>query len=292
MPLPDDFADITQRQAPLAPFSLLRIGGPAEYLVTPRSREELSAVVAACFKEGLPLRVLGAGSNLLVRDEGVPGVVLRLSAPAFTQVDVEGQAVLAGGGASLSQLISQAALHGLAGFEALVGIPGSVGGALRCNAGDRSGAIGELVSEVEVLDERGQAERLDRSELHFAEHGSDIDEPVILSAAFRLEPDSADAIVRRMRRAWIQRKATQPFSFQAAVRAFKNPRGYAAAALVEQAGLAQTRVGGAEVSERNANYVVAHPGATARDVLRLIDLVQTRVREKCGVQLERELIVW
>ena len=229
---------------------------------------------------------------MLVRDEGVKGVVLRLCEPAFTQVSVEGNRVRGGTGTAVSALISQAARHGLAGLEVLVGIPGTVGGALRTNAGTRSGDISQFVRQVEVLDSRGEAQLREREELRFGYHSSNLDDPVILSAEFRLESDDPDAIVKRMRKAWIGRKAAQPFSFQAAGRIFKNPRGLSAAGLIVQAGLAKTRVGGAEISERDANFIVAHPGATARDVLRLIDLVRSRVRERFGVELELEIIVW
>src|SRR5207248_11106959 len=138
-----------------------------EFLVQPRSRAELSAVVRGCFENRLPLRVLGGGCNVLVRDEGVKGVVLRLSEPAFTQVSVEGNTVRAGTGAAVSALISQAARHGLAGLETLVGIPGTVGGALRCNAGDRAGDISQFVRQVEVFDSRGEAQVRERDELRF-----------------------------------------------------------------------------------------------------------------------------
>ncbi len=151
----DDFAEIIKRNEPLAPYSHLKLGGPAEMLVQPRSREELSRFVRHCFQERIPLRVLGSGCNMLVRDEGVRGTVLRLSEPAFTQISVKGNQVWAGTGAAVSALISQAARHGLAGFETLVGIPGSVGGALRCNAGDRYGDIGQFVRQVEVMDSGG-----------------------------------------------------------------------------------------------------------------------------------------
>jgi UDP-N-acetylmuramate dehydrogenase len=292
MPPLEEFADIVKRNEPLAPYVYLKVGGPAEMLVQPRSREELSAVVRRCFQERVPLRVLGGGCNVLVRDEGVKGAVLRLSAPAFTQITVEGQRVRAGTGAAVSALISQAARHGLAGLETLVGIPGSVGGALRCNAGDRSGDISQFVRSVEVLDSNGDVQVRERDELRFEYHWSNLDDPVVLGAEFRLEPDDPDAIVKRMRRAWIHRKATQPASFQPACRVFKNPRTFTAAALVEQAGLIRTRVGGAEVSERDANCVVLHPGATARDVLRLIDLMRSRVQERFNVELELEVTVW
>jgi UDP-N-acetylmuramate dehydrogenase len=287
-----EFAEIIKPNESLAPFTQLQLGGPAEMLVRPRSRDELAAVVRRCFEEGVPLRVLGSGCNLLVRDEGVRGVVLRLSEPAFTQVTVEGNHVRAGTGAAVSALISQAARHGLAGLETLIGIPGTVGGALRTNAGSRSSDIGQFVRGVEVMDSHGAVHLRERDELQFGEHASNLDDPVLLSVEFALESDTPDAIVKRMRKAWIHRKASQPFSFQSAGRIFKNPRGLSAAALIEQAGLARTRVGGAEVSDRDANYVVVQPGASARDVLRLMDLMRSRVKEQFKVELEREITIW
>lgn len=288
----EEFADIVKANEPLGPYTYFKLGGPAEALVQPRTRIELVAVVTRCGQEQIPVHVLGGGSNLLVREEGVKGVVLRLVAPAFTEIKVEGRRVHAGCGAGLSALISQSARHNLAGLETLVGIPGTVGGALRGNAGDRSGEIGQHVRMVEVMDERGEVEARLRDELRFAYRWSNLDEPVLLAAEFELEADDAEALVKRMRKAWIQRKASQPLSFQAAGRIFKNPRGLNAATLIEQAGLAKTRVGGAEVSDRNANFIVAHPGATPRDVLRLVDLVKTRVRERFTVDLELEIGVW
>ncbi len=286
------FADVVQHNVPLAPFTHLKLGGPAEMLVQPRSRDELAAVVRHCSSKKIPLRVLGHGANLLVGDEGVRGVVLRLAEPAFTQVTVEGKTVRTGAGAALAELISRAARHALAGPEALVGILGTVGGALRCNVGDRTGEIGPLVRRVEVMDARGEVHVRERDELTFGYHASNIDDPVILGAELALESDSTDAIVKRMRKAWIVRKAAQPLSFEAAVRIFQNPRGLSAAALVEQGGLARTRVGGAEVSERDANCIVVHPAGTARDVLRLIELVRSKVQERFGVVLELEITVW
>jgi UDP-N-acetylmuramate dehydrogenase len=288
----EEFADIVKRNEPLSPYTYFKLGGPAEMLVQPRSGEELAAVVRRCAEKRLPLRLLGGGSNLLVRDEGVRGVVLRLSAPVFNDIKVEGKRVQAGAGAVLSALISQAARHGLGGLETLIGIPGTVGGALRTNAGDRSGEIGHYVSRVEVLDSHGTLQVRERDEIRFAHRWTNLDDPVLLTAEFDLEHDDPNAIVKRMRKAWIQRKSSQPLSFQAAGRIFKNPRGLSAAALIEQAALAGTRVGGAEVSERHANFIVAQPGATARDVLRLIDLIRSRVQERFHVELELEVSVW
>jgi UDP-N-acetylmuramate dehydrogenase len=288
----EEFADFTRRDESLAPFTFLKVGGAAEFLVQPRSRAELAAVVRRCFRERIPMRVLGTGCNLLVSDEGVRGVVLRLVEPEFTSVRVEGKRVRAGTGAAVSALISESARNGLAGLETLVGIPGTVGGALRTNAGDRAGDIGQFVRAVEVLDINGDVQVRERDELRFADRASNLDDPVLLTAEFALEPDTPDAIVKRMRKAWILRKASVPLSFQAAGRIFKNPRGLSAAALIDQAGLSRTRVGGAEVSDRDANYIIVHPGASARDVLRLIDMMRSRVLERFNVELDRDITVW
>ena len=177
-------------------------------------------------------------------------------------------------------------------MEALVGVPGTIGGALRCNAGDRSGEIGQHVRSVEVLDESGQVQVRERDELRFAYGWSNLDDPVLLAADFDLEADQVESIVKRLRKAWILRKASQPLTFQAAARIFKNPRGQSAATLLGQTGLAGTRVGGAEVSDRDANFIVAQPGTSARDILRLIDMMRSRVREHTGVELELEISVW
>src|SRR5438132_7315574 len=288
----EGYPEIVKRDEPLALYTYLKVGGPAEMLVQPRTREELAGVIQQCFLKGIPIRVLGGGCNILVRDEGVRGVVIRLSEPAFTQLDVNGRQVRAGSGAALSALISEAARHGLAGLESLVGIPGTVGGALRGNAGDRSGEIGQRVHSVEVLDDRGQVQVRERDELRFTYHGSNLDDPVLVSAALELETDDTDPIVKRLRKAWIQRKANQPLSFQAAPPIFKNPRGLSAPALIAQAGLIGSRVGGAEVSERDANFILAHPGTSSRDVLRLVDLMRSRVRERSGIELELEIAIW
>lgn len=292
MPWPAQFGEITRPNEPLAPYTHLRIGGPAEFFVQPRSVDELAAVLGHCERDKIPFRVLGGGVNLLVRDEPLPGAVLRLSAPAFTNITVDGNRVRAGCGAGLPSLISASARHGLAGLESLVGIPATVGGALRHNAGGRSGEIGQLVRRVEVLDEHGVVDVRQRDELHFGENQSNLDDAVLLAAEFELELDSTDSIVKRMRKAWIQRKSAMPYSFQAAARLFQSPKGMNAATLIEQAGLGHQKVGGAEVSERNANFVIAHPGATARDVLRLMDLLRSKVREGTGIDLQPELVVW
>ena len=287
-----EFSAIVKQDEPLAPYTYMKIGGPARYFAEPRTADELRTLLTRARNEGLPVYILGGGSNILVRDEGVNGLVLRTSAPAFRSITVQGERVVAGAGASLWSTIRAAAEHRLAGLEVLAGIPGTVGGALRMNAGGRFGDIGQFTHRVTVMDWDGQVRELARDELSFQYRDSGIDEPIILEGVFVLEEDDPAAIARRMKKVWITKKASQPLSFQSAGCIFKNVRGLSAGVLIEQAGLKGYRVGSAEVSERHANFIVAHPGCTARDVLRLIDLIRERVRAKFGVELELEIKIW
>jgi UDP-N-acetylmuramate dehydrogenase len=292
MLLAEKFPEITKRNEPLAPYTNLRIGGPAELLIQPRDVDELRAVLSTCQAIKVPVRMLGGGNNLLVRDEPVPGAVIRLTAPAFTMLEWNGKRIVAGGGCVLFDLIAFTVRQGLTGLETLVGIRGTVAGSVRCNVGDRAGEISQAVREVRVLTDAGKVQVRTREELTFTEHQSDIDEPVILSIVFELEREDPNVLIKRMRKAWILRKAAEPLSFQAAVRLFRNPPGQTAATLIDRASMTKARIGGAELSERNSNYVVAHPGTTAADILQLIDHVRLRVKERTGANLERELHVW
>jgi UDP-N-acetylmuramate dehydrogenase len=238
------------------------------------------------------MRVLGGGSNLLVRDEGVPGVVLRLSHPAFSNITADGTIVTAGAGASLSHLISHSVKAGLAGLDTLVGIPGTVGGALHGNAGGKSGDIGQHVRSVRVVTVAGDSFVRKEDELEFAYRSSSLNELIILEAQFALHHEDPEEITRRMRKLWIMKKATQPLTFQSAGCIFKNPRGMSAGWLIDQAGLKGTRIGDAEFSDRHANFIVTHPGATSRDVQRLIELARSKVSEQFGVDLELEVQIW
>ncbi|MFN0054628.1 MAG: UDP-N-acetylmuramate dehydrogenase [Planctomycetales bacterium] len=288
----DDFSGITVRDEPLAPYTWLKIGGPAQYFIRPRHMDELAEVVRVCHHQRTPARILGGGSNLLVRDEGVSGVVLRLDDPSFARIEIADTRVTAGAGASLAHLISQTVQAGLAGLDALVGIPGTVGGALHGNAGGRSGDIGQFVRSAKVLTASGELCTRSEDELTFAYRSSSLTELIILEAEFDLHREDPQEITPRMRKLWIMKKATQPLTFQSAGCIFKNPRGMSAGWLIDQAGLKGTRIGGAEISDRHANFIVSHPGATARDVQRLIDLARSRVTERFGVDLEPEIQIW
>ncbi|MBI1312974.1 UDP-N-acetylmuramate dehydrogenase [bacterium] len=292
MSLLDQFSEITQADQPLAPLTWMKVGGLAQYLVEPRTPDELQQVVEYCHAERVPVHVLGGGSNVLVRDEGVSGAVIRLTSDEFARVSVNGTVVTAGSGALLSNVISESVKAGLAGLDTLVGIPGTVGGALKGNAGGRSGDIGQFVSSVTVLTVKGDRFVRKEDELSFAYRKSSINELVVLEAEFQLKAGAPDEITQRMRKLWIMKKASQPLASQSAGCIFKNPRGLSAGALIDQSGLKGARVGNAEISDRHANFIVTHDGATADEVLRLIDVVRSKVAEQFGVDLELEIQIW
>ena len=287
-----DFGAAVRRDEPLAPRTWLRVGGPAQLYAEPASEEELTALVKAAADDGVRCRLLGGGSNLLVRDDGVSGLVLRLPREHFAEIEADDDSVTAGCGTPLSHLISETVKLGLGGLETLVGIPGTVGGALRGNAGGRHAAVGQFLRSVSGLTAAGEPFTRDADEISFGYRSSSLDELCLLSAAFALTPADPDELAERARKTWILKKNSQPLSHQSAGCVFKNPRGQSAGDLIERAGLKGTRVGGAEVSDRHGNFVVTADGTRSEDVLRLIDLMRSTVDRQFGVELELELVVW
>jgi UDP-N-acetylmuramate dehydrogenase len=281
-----------KRAEPLAPHTWFGLGGPAQFFAEPTNTEELETVVRRAREQGLPIRLLGGGSNILVRDEGASGVIVRLSAPAFTDITIDGRTVSAGGGAKLGHAISTSVREGLAGLETLVGIPGSIGGALRGNAGSHGGDIGQWTLQATVMTRDGAIQQRSREDIVFGYRESSLDELAILGAKFQLEQDDPAELTKRMQKQWIVKKASQPLSHQSAGCIFKNPRGMSAGMLIDQAGLKNTRIGQAEVSDRHANFIVVDQGATTADVLQLIDLVRERIYDRLGIELETEIEIW
>jgi UDP-N-acetylmuramate dehydrogenase len=289
----EDFRAIVTTDEPLAPHTWFRLGGPAAYLARPRDTAEVVGLIRRCREAAVPFRVLGGGSNVLVREEGFPGLVIHLESPAFADVTITGGKVEAGAAVPLTALISQTARAGLAGLEVLTGIPGTVGGSLRNNSGGRQGAIGTFVRRVTVVDDAGEILVREREDLSFDYRSSDLDEPIILSASFELESEDPEAVVRRMRRIWIIKKENQPYGHQSSGCIFKNPTPeISAGALVEKAGMKGQRIGGAEVSDRHANFIIAHPGARSGEVLQLIDVVRDKVLQQFGYELELQIKIW
>ncbi|MEM1062932.1 MAG: UDP-N-acetylmuramate dehydrogenase [Planctomycetota bacterium] len=292
MPFPDSFAQITQTDVPLAPRTWLKVGGPAQFFVEPTSADELVSVVKACHAEGLAVRLLGGGSNLLVGDDGVGGVVISLKPAAFAGVEIDGSTVRVKAGTSLATLVAATVRAGLAGLETLVGIPGTVGGALNGNAGGRQGDIGRHLTSATVVTVDGEKVERVGDDLQFGYRQSSLDELVILEAEFELAAADRDELAARGRKIWVEKKNAQPLSHQSAGCVFKNPRGQKAGQLIDRAGLKGTRVGGVSVSDRHANFFVTESGATAADVRRLIDLTRSAVADQFDVELELELVVW
>ncbi|MGM0489582.1 MAG: UDP-N-acetylmuramate dehydrogenase [Planctomycetota bacterium] len=292
MGLLSGFEHIVREQEPLAPYTWLRLGGEAEYFAEPTSLAELSSLVRHCREHELPIHVLGGGSKLLIRDHGVPGLVVHLATPAFSEIKVDGHEVTAGAGAKLGHVISIAVREGLAGLEHLVGIPGTIGGALRGNAGTENHDIGQWTKWAKVMTRGGNIVEHQRDDLRFAYRYSSLDELVILQAGLSLEAEDRTDLVKRMQTLWIVRRSRQPSSEKNVGRIFKNPTGMQACELIEQAGLKGTKIGGAEISEQDANNVVAGAHASSDEVLRLVELVQLQVRERLGVELEMDIEIW
>lgn len=283
---------IVREQEPMAPWNWLRLGGVAEYFAEPTSIEELTEILSRTSAEGIPLRLLGAGSNVLVRDEGVQGVVVHLSAPIFGEITVAGTEIRAGGGAKLSQVVSTSAREGLSGIEALVGIPGTIGGALRRNASGHGAAIGQWTNSIDALTRAGERVNLQKGDLRFGYHESNLDALVILNATFLLEPSEAQKVTRQMQKLWIMKRAKQPSGELGYGQVFGDSRGMTAGEIIEQAGAKGLRSGGVSVSETDPNFVEVKPGASSDDVFSLIEDIRGQVSDVLGVDLVPQIEVW
>ena len=298
----DLLADLSiphETDVPMGPRTWFGIGGKAKFLARPQSIEQLSTLVKRCREREVPMYVLGAGANLLVADEGVAGVVVELNAPAFTKIEYDGVTVTAGGGVHLFKLINETVDKGLAGLETLAGIPATVGGAIRMNAGGAFGDIGRLVKQVTLMDSLGDVFTRDKSDLVFSYRATNIAARFILGATLELEEEDPVELNKQFKKVLAYKQASQPLAANSAGCTFKNPppnpdtgASDPAGKLIDMAGLKETRIGGAEVSKQHANFIICHEGCTASDVLALIEKMRATVLEEFGVKLEREVVVW
>ena len=276
---------------PMARHTTMRVGGPAEILFSPASEGELLFAVREAKRAGAPFRIIGNGSNLLVLDGGLPGLTIRLG-EAFSKISVDGNQIRAQAGALLSRVAAAARDASLTGLEFASGIPGSTGGGMAMNAGAYGGQLSDVFEGCRALDpETGIISALGPAEmaLGYRESAALSRGLIVTEAAFRLTAGDRSAIQAKMDDLSARRREKQPLNLPSAGSTFKRPEGYFAGALIEQAGLKGLRVGGACVSEKHAGFVVNDRGATARDVLDLIRLVQARVLEHSGVRLETEV---
>jgi len=276
----------------LGPETWLRIGGPAEWLIEPHTVDQLREVVCRCRAESVPMRVMGRGANLLIDDAGVKGAVVRLHKGEFAQVELTDQGVRAWAGADMGKLVLRCVREGRSGLEALTGIPGSIGGCVRMNAGGAFGDIGNTIETVDVMSADGEVFTRYRGDLAFAYRSTNITAPLILGAEFKLAEDDPHRILKQVKQIWIYKKNTQPLGSRNAGCIFKNPRGLSAGALIDRAGLKGKRFGGAHVSQKHANFILADTGTRANDVLKLINAIRETVYKKNEVYLELEIEVW
>lgn len=275
---------------PLARHTTFKIGGPADAFLLARGREEVLTALRLAREEDFPVLVLGKGSNLLVRDRGVRGLVLRLSGD-FEAIEFPGEGrVRAGASVRVPQLVVACAERGLAGLEPVVGVPGTVGGAVVMNAGTREAEIGPLILEVEAADPvPARIRKMTRSELEFSYRSSSLGNLIVLSATFQLKGGDKGDILSSVAQYQRKRLQTQPIHTFNVGSTFKNPPGRFAARMIEELGLKGRSVGGARISPMHANFIENFAGAKASDVLALVDLIRERVRAAFGVDLELEM---
>lgn len=276
---------------PMARHTMYRIGGPARFYVQVASVGALARLVEVCERTGVPWTVVGRGSNLLVADEGFPGVVVTLGRDFRTcRYDEGSQRFCVGAGVPLSSVVQEAFRRSLAGLEFAVGTPGTVGGALRMNAGSRDEWIGARVASVTTFSPGAGLARRSGDEIAWGYRTSSfLPDEVIVECELSVEPADPFFIRGKMEASLARRKKTQPLTDPSCGSVFRNPEGESAGSLVERAGLKGVRLGGAQVSELHANFIVNTGDATARDVKDLIELVQAKVSETYGIELQPEV---
>ncbi|MCS6862355.1 MAG: UDP-N-acetylmuramate dehydrogenase [Abditibacteriales bacterium] len=274
---------------PMARHTSLRVGGPADVFVEPSRLEELCAVVKLAHDEGAPLTVIGRGTNLLVRDRGIRGIVVRLG-KGFDAVRIDGTRLTAGAATYTMGLAREAVKHGLAGLECLCGIPGTVGGAIWGNAGAAGGETADCLESVKCVNRDGSVVVLRREALEFCYRHSNIGDRIVVEATFALRPAAnVEALQQFVQDHLRYRRQTQPVAEASAGCMFKNPAGYSAGKLLEELGAKGMRVGDAQVSEKHANFIINGGRASGEDILTLIRQLQQLAWERRGIRLETEV---
>ena len=288
-----------ERDAALGAMTWYGVGGRAAVLAKPTTIEQLIELRQTCVKRGVAFYTLGSGANLLVRNAGVTGVVVKLDQPAFQQVSRQGDSLIVASGADMAKLTIHAAREGLAGIACMAGIPASVGGAVRMNAGGRFGAIGDVVRRVTMLQPDGSVIDIAGDAMQFAYRHSAVGDATVLEVELALTPDDPAKVRDRVKEIFAYKKASQPMAAHSAGCAFKNPPvsddGVApapAGKLIDDAGLKGFRIGGAFVSPQHANFVAADRGASADDIAAVMKHVQDEVAKQAGIELVREVVIW
>ena len=277
---------------PMSRHTTFRVGGPADFFVTPKAKEEVRDVIRICKEAGMPYYIIGNGSNLLVSDAGYRGVIVQIY-KEMNEVKVEGDLVKAQAGALLSGIAAKALGAELSGFEFASGIPGSIGGGVVMNAGAYDGELGQIVTKVWVMNEEGEILVLNNQDMEFGYRTSVIKKRpfIVVQAELELQPGNKEEIAAKMAELNRRRRDKQPLQYPSAGSTFKRPQGYFAGKLIMDAGLRGYSIGGACVSEKHCGFIINKNHASAADVAEVICEVQERVKEKFGVTLETEVIL-
>jgi len=282
-------ATVIRRDEPMAKHTTLRVGGPVDVYIEPVSEEDLAGIVKFCGARGVPFFVIGRGSNLLVRDGGFRGVMVCLAHAKFSRIEIDGEHLRCGAGARLKTMAVEAKRNGLSGVEFLEGIPGSVGGALRMNAGAMGGQTFDVVESIRLMDFNGNVHELAPKEMAIEYRNcATLKDHIALGAVFKCKSAPCAEIEARMKAFSEKRWESQPAAPSAGCM-FKNPGPVPVGKLVEELGLKGARVGGAVVSVEHGNFIVNDGTATARDVLELIDLLKRRAKAERGIELQTEV---
>lgn len=291
MPWHQGLEPFLRRSEPLSVRTTFHIGGPAAFFLEPQGQDAFTSAYAAAGRSGLPLHILGGGSNLLVSDKGVEGVVLSTARLQGRTERTGERCVRVFAGTPLIRIVRWTARNGLAGLEGLAGIPGTVGGAVHMNAGGAHGTIGERVQALWCVRKNGGTYVRNGRDVEWGYRSTDLLDPVV-AVELLLDRDDPEVIQERMDDVQSQKRRSQPVGEMSAGCFFKNPRGQSAGKLIDDAGMKGARVGGAAVSTRHANFIVNLGGASADDVLTLCRKVNDRVRERFGIELETEVRCW
>jgi len=283
---------IVETNYPLARHTWYGLGGPADYFIRPETVEQLQKIVQRCNENNIRIYVMGFGSNLLISDDGLRAAAIKLEAEKFSQTKFDGEQLTAWAGAELNKLVLDCVQKGLSGIEALTGIPGSVGGAVTMNAGGNFGDIGAAAETVTLMDSGGNIFEKSKPELMFDYRRTNITTKFILNARLKLAAADPEQIIRTVKEIWIYKKNNQPLNTRNCGCIFKNPRGVSAGAMIDRAGLKGLQIGGAIVSNKHANFIIAQKGCKSRDVIRLIEAIKERVKEQFGIELELEIEIW
>jgi UDP-N-acetylmuramate dehydrogenase len=286
------FQGSVREGVPLAPYTWLQLGGQAKYFAEPSDTDQLVEIVRTANQQGIPIRVLGGGSNVLVRDNGFDGIVLHLTAPCFEKISIQGSAVQCGGATRLAHLITACVAAGLGGLEHLVGIPGTLGGALRGNSSTDDGDIGSLMTSATLLSRKGDMLTVNSSEVNFSHRRSSLDELLILDASFELQPGDVRQLTKREQTFWIVKRSKQPNYPARSALAFVDLDGVSAVELLHRSGVNGMIEGNTQLNSSYPNYITANTGATSEQVITLLERAKKIVFDKTGFSLQTHLVVW